>query len=147
MAGELWLADSNILIRWVQPADLAYAIVRSAIQRLKKSGAVACYISQNLGEFWNAMTRPAARNGYGLSPFETDIRASAIETHFELLPDNPAIHLLWRRILIDHAVSGTQVHDARLVAAMTVHGVKRILTFNAETSRGIPALKPCIPHR
>jgi predicted nucleic acid-binding protein len=27
-------------------------------------------------------------------------------------------------------VSGVQVHDARLVAAMRVHGVKRILTFN-----------------
>ncbi|HJT69510.1 MAG TPA: hypothetical protein VJ731_04885 [Terriglobales bacterium] len=25
---------------------------------------------------------------------------------------------------------GVQVHDARLVAAMRVHGVKRILTFN-----------------
>jgi predicted nucleic acid-binding protein len=27
-------------------------------------------------------------------------------------------------------VSGVQVHDARLVAAMRVHGVKSILTFN-----------------
>jgi len=27
-------------------------------------------------------------------------------------------------------VSGVQVHDARLAAAMRVHGVKRILTFN-----------------
>ena len=29
-----------------------------------------------------------------------------------------------------HSVSGVQVHDARLVAATRVHGVKRILTFN-----------------
>lgn len=31
---------------------------------------------------------------------------------------------------IAHNVSGVQVHDARLVAAMRVHGVSRILTFN-----------------
>lgn len=130
MAGELWLADSNVLIRWVQPADPSYTIVRSAIQKLKQSDAVACYLSQNLGEFWNAMTRPVDRNGYGLSPIEADVRAVAIERYFELLPDSPPIHSAWRHILVDYGVSGVQVHDARLVAAMRVHGVGKILTFN-----------------
>jgi predicted nucleic acid-binding protein len=48
-----------------------------------------------------------------------------------MLPDDPAVHLVWRKLLVAHAISGVQVHDARLVAAMHVHGVKRILTFNA----------------
>jgi predicted nucleic acid-binding protein len=47
-----------------------------------------------------------------------------------LLPDIPAIHEEWRKLLVMHNVSGVQVHDARLVAAMRVYGVKRILTFN-----------------
>lgn len=34
------------------------------------------------------------------------------------------------KLLVSRGVSGVQVHDARLVAAMRVHGVKRILTFN-----------------
>ena len=29
-----------------------------------------------------------------------------------------------------HGISGIQVYDTRLVAAMQVHGVPRILTFN-----------------
>jgi predicted nucleic acid-binding protein len=33
---------------------------------------------------------------------------------------------------VDYRVSGVQVHDARLVAAMHIHGVKRILTFNTK---------------
>jgi predicted nucleic acid-binding protein len=41
-----------------------------------------------------------------------------------------AIHEEWRTLLVTHGVSGVQVHDARLVAAMRVHSVKRILTFN-----------------
>jgi predicted nucleic acid-binding protein len=32
--------------------------------------------------------------------------------------------------VVEHNVLGTKVHDTRLVAAMNVHGVKRILTFN-----------------
>jgi len=34
------------------------------------------------------------------------------------------------KLLVTYDMSGVQVHDARLAAAMRVHGVKRILTFN-----------------
>jgi predicted nucleic acid-binding protein len=34
--------------------------------------------------------------------------------------------------VIKHEVIGNRVYDARLVAAMTMHGIGRILTFNAE---------------
>jgi predicted nucleic acid-binding protein len=55
---------------------------------------------------------------------------SIVERSFRLLPDDLAVHETWRRLLVTHRVSGTQVHDARLVAAMKVHSVSRILTFN-----------------
>jgi predicted nucleic acid-binding protein len=126
------LLDSNILIRWLEPDNPDQVIVVAALDRLMLSNADLCYTSQNLGEFWNAMTRPANRNGYGLSPEEADIRAIEVEAGFRLLPDSPAVHKEWRRLLVDYRVSGVQVHDARLVAAMRVHGVKRILTFNTK---------------
>jgi hypothetical protein len=47
-----------------------------------------------------------------------------------LLPDSLAVHAAWRKLFVTHGVSGVQVHDARLAAAMRVHGVKRTLTFN-----------------
>ena len=132
MAGPLYLIDSNILIRWVQPSDPDYAVVESALDALARQGAILCYTSQNLAEFWNACTRPADRNGYGLSPQETDRRARLFEARLRLLPDSLSVHQEWRRLLVAHGVSGVQVHDARLVAAMHVHGVRRILTFNAK---------------
>lgn len=65
-----------------------------------------------------------------MSPQETDRRARLFESRLRLLADNLAIHQEWRRLIVTHNVSGVRVHDARLVAAMRVHGVKRILTFN-----------------
>ncbi|HEY1159801.1 MAG TPA: type II toxin-antitoxin system VapC family toxin [Terracidiphilus sp.] len=130
MAGDLYLVDSNILIRWVQPADPGFPVVEATIKQLERSRAVPCYTSQNLGEFWNVLTRPANRNGYGLSPEDANDRAREVEDGFRLLTDIPAVHQEWRKLLLDYRVSGIQVHDARLVAAMHVHGVKRILTFN-----------------
>jgi predicted nucleic acid-binding protein len=145
MAEPLCLVDSNILIRWVQPADPDYALVESVLASLVGSGAILCYASQNLAEFWNASTRPAERNGFGLSPAEADRRARRFESRLRLLPDSLAIHEEWRRLLVDYGVSGVQVHDAHLVAAMRVHGVKRILTFNTKDFArfaGIEALHP-----
>ena len=130
MAGTVYLLDSNILIRWVQPTDPDYAVVESALDALARQKEILCYTSQNLAEFWNACTRPANRNGYGLTPQETDKRARFFEGKLRLLPDSLPIHQEWRKILVAHNVSGVQVHDARLVAAMLVHGVKRILTFD-----------------
>lgn len=56
--------------------------------------------------------------------------ARFFEEKLRLLPDSLAVHEEWRTLLVTHGVSGVQVHDARLVAAMRVHSVKRILTFN-----------------
>jgi predicted nucleic acid-binding protein len=140
MAGSPYLVDSNILLRWVQPSDTDYPTVAAALAALVEQQAILCYTSQNLAEFWNACTRPADRNGYGLTPAETDIRARAFESRLQLLPDSLSVHQEWRRLIVAHDVSGVQVHDARLVAAMKVHGVKRILTLNRY--REIDAIHP-----
>jgi predicted nucleic acid-binding protein len=130
MAGTLYLLDSNILLRWVKPDHNDYPLVVSAIDIILRREEVLCYTSQNVSEFWNTCTRPLDRNGYALSPQETDRRAKFFEDKLRLLPDSLAVHEEWRKLLVTHGVSGVQVHDARLAAAMRVYGVKRILTFN-----------------
>jgi predicted nucleic acid-binding protein len=125
MSHEFCLVDSNILIRWVQPEDTNFPVVAAAIHQLEQMGVILCYVSQNLGEFWNALTRPIDRNGYGLTPEKTDRRAKEVEARFRILPDNPLVYQEWRKLLLDHSISGVQVHDARLVASMHVYGVKR----------------------
>jgi len=132
MAGDLVLIDSNVLIRWVQREAPTFKVVSVAIKQLVRSHVEPCYTSQNLAEFWNVLTRPADRNGFGFTPALAEVRARDLEAAFRLLSDIPAVHTEWRRLLVDYRVSGVQVHDARLVASMHVHGVKRILTFNTK---------------
>jgi hypothetical protein len=123
MAGTPYLVDSNVLLRWVKPDDRDYPLVVSAIDATLQRGAVFCYTSQNVAEFWNTCTRPLDRNWYGLSPQETDRRARFFEDKLRLLRDSLAVHQEWRKLLVVSNVSGVQVHevhDARLVAAMNL---------------------------
>jgi predicted nucleic acid-binding protein len=127
----LYLLDSNIRLRLFHRSDPQHTLVRQALRTLWARGDRFCYTSQIMGEFWNVCTRPgAARGGFGLSVAETDRRVRLIERFYLLLQDTPAVHIEWRRLLVALGVAGVQVHDTRIVAAMRVHGVTHLLTFN-----------------
>ena len=70
-------------------------------------------------------------NGFGLSVAEADREVFLLEKQFTLLPDNERIHGVWRRLVVDHGVTGKQVHDTRLVADMIVHRITHLLTLDA----------------
>ncbi len=134
------LLDTNILLRVSQPLDPNFSVIRNALRALRTSGTRLCYTSQNLAEFWNVCTRSAAQNGYGLSIAESDRRAQLIEAGFVLLPDTGLIHAEWRRLVVIHSVCGVQVHDARLVAAMHVHGLTHLLTLDEKDFLRYPGI-------
>jgi len=145
MAASAYLADTNILLRISRHQEPTYVQVRTALRALKAQGTVLCFTSQNLAEFWNVCTRPADRNGLGLSVAETDRRAQLIESTFKLLADNEQVHHEWRRLIVAHSVMGVQVHDARLVAAMRVHGLTHMLTLNDRDFARYPGISAVHP--
>jgi predicted nucleic acid-binding protein len=63
----------------------------------------------------------------------------------ELLPDSREVHEEWRRLLVAYTIVGAQVHDTRLVAAMLVHEVPNLLTFNADHFRRFPDITVALP--
>jgi predicted nucleic acid-binding protein len=75
-----------------------------------------------------------------LSIAEADRRAELIEASFVRLPEDEQIHAEWRRLVVTHSVVGVKVHDARLVAAMNVHGITHVLTVNDKDFRRYPGM-------
>jgi predicted nucleic acid-binding protein len=145
MPGLSYLVDTNILLRLVQSDSPQYGTIRECTDRLWARGAELFYTSQNLAEFWNVCTRPADRNGFGFSVAETDERATLIEAKFSFATESEATHQEWRRIVVSAKVSGIQVHDARLVATMHVHGIGNLFTLNGKDFHrfiGISVLSP-----
>jgi predicted nucleic acid-binding protein len=126
------LVDTNVLLRRAQPDHAHNAVAIESIGLLLDSGEPVHFTLQNISEFWNVATRPVANNGLGLPIALVVNEVQDIEQLMTLLPDTPAIYAEWKRLVTKHSVRGAKVHDARLAAAMNVHAVRRILTFNGD---------------
>jgi predicted nucleic acid-binding protein len=132
------LVDTNVLLRRTQPGHPNHEAAVESIARLTELGERGCVTLQIIAEFWNAATRPLEQNGLGFSVELTLREIGRIESTLMLLHDNASIHAEWKRLVTAHRVIGSKVHDARLVAAMNVHGVAKILTFNGADFRRYP---------
>jgi predicted nucleic acid-binding protein len=139
------LLDTNILARLAQPMHPMHATAQTAVAALQRSGEALHIVPQNLYELWVVATRPLTLNGLGLDAGQASAELARLQVLFPLLPDAPTVFTTWQHLVTTHNVLGKNAHDARLVAAMLVHGVTHLLTFNVtDFSRfpGITVLDP-----
>ncbi len=139
------LIDTNVLIRTTQRRHAQYEVVRRAVEWLPQQGNRLHIVPQNLVEMWVVATRPVAQNGPGLTVDQAASEIDWVKDHFKLLPDGPTIYPQWEALVREHGVSGKPAHDARLVAAMKVHGLTSILTFDRTGFTRFPGITPVHP--
>ena len=125
------LLDTNMLIRGAQPADPNYQAAVDAVASLRTRGDDLCLVPQNFYEFWVVSTRPVAQNGRGKSPDEVTADLAYFESRFTVHSDDSDVFAEWKTLVTTYKVSGKPSHDARLVAAMLVHGITHILNRHA----------------
>ena len=125
-----WLADTNILLRSVQTSHPSFGDVDRAVSVLLARGDELCVIAQNLIEFWAVATRPIADNGLGLTIARANQELTKLKASFPILPDTADILPEREQLVVNHQALGKQVYDTRLVAAMIVHDLTHLLTFN-----------------
>jgi predicted nucleic acid-binding protein len=123
------LVDTNLLLRALQPRNPHFKPATETLRRLRQADSL-CVTPQNLYELWVVCTRPGGQNGLGMST--KDAQAELVKTRslFTFLPDTPAIYDAWERLVVQSDAKGKNAHDARLIAAMSVHGITHLVTFN-----------------
>ncbi len=141
----IWLIDTNILLRLVQIADSHHVEAKNAIDKLLAQNFTLCILLLNVSEFWIVCTRPLDKNCFGFSIAQTNAELSKIELVFDILPDTEEVYRNWRELVVSHSVSGIQVHDAKIVAAMKAHNVQNLLTFNTKDFKRYTDIKVVEP--
>ncbi len=132
--------DTNVLIRFSKQADPCHGIALAAIQKLQADREMLVIFPQTLYEFWAVATRPLNVNGLGWTTPMCETRIAELKPLFRFLPDPPGLYDTWQRLVVAHDCKGKVAHDTRLVAAMQLHGIDRILTFNVADFAGFSAI-------
>jgi predicted nucleic acid-binding protein len=141
----IYLVDTNILSRLSEPGHPMHQPALDAVKRLVSEGHKLHIVPQNLYEFWVVCTRPTAVNGLGKTAAEASADLASLKSLFPPLDEPPAIYGTWESLVTSMAVVGKNGHDARLVAAMMVHGLTHLLTFNVQDFRRYPGITAVTP--
>jgi predicted nucleic acid-binding protein len=125
------LLDTNILARCIQPSHALHATAVAAMQELSARRERLCIVPQILYEHFVVCTRPPGEyGGLGMSNEAAIAEIARVISLAELLSDSSAIYPEWLKLIEKHKIAGKRGHDARLVAAMNIHGISAIATFN-----------------
>jgi predicted nucleic acid-binding protein len=139
------LLDTNILCRIADPSHPQSTPAADTVRTLLARGDLLCCVPQNIYEFWVVATRPTESKGMGMSPQEAKSKLDALTRALVFLPDVPAIFPEWQKLVLAHDCKGKPAHDARLVAAMNVHKIDQILTFNHQDFGRFPGITVLVP--
>jgi hypothetical protein len=71
--------------------DPLYGLIKTAIGELNGQSAGLYFSLENIAEFWIVYTRPAERNGYGLTIAEADEFVEQLETTMTFSPDKDRV--------------------------------------------------------
>ncbi|MEP6756503.1 MAG: type II toxin-antitoxin system VapC family toxin [Chthonomonadales bacterium] len=127
---EFVLVDTNILLRSCQIDHPMHLEAVSAQRILQQGGYRLCVLPQNIWEFRTVATKPTSSNGVGMNQIQADGEIVRILSLYSVFEDTPKVFEEWRRLVSLYGAQGKQNHDTRIAAAMIVHGIKTILTFN-----------------
>jgi predicted nucleic acid-binding protein len=139
-----YLIDTNVLLRSVNDASAEHPSAVGAIASLLEKGHELFLAPQVLVEFWAVATRPADANGFDWSLNKVRDEIDRLLDQFSLLPEIPTVFGEWLRLVTERKVIGKKVHDARLAALLSTHGIANLLTFNTSDFKnfGVNAVSP-----
>ena len=75
----LYAADTNILLRSVEPSHPMHQETLAALALLSGGSHSLCIFPQQIIEFWNVITRPADKNGLGFTHQQAQTEVEKIE--------------------------------------------------------------------
>jgi predicted nucleic acid-binding protein len=142
-----YLIDTNLLVRAVDRRDPLGRASRVVLRKLTEGHHRLYILPQITAEFWVVCTRPNEKNGLGYAPSRVQRYIARFESIFLLLLETEKVYQEWKRLISIHAVTGMEAHDTRIVAAMVVHGIENIITFNVDDFEGYEHIQVIHPEQ
>lgn len=131
-AGEILFVDTNVLLT---ATDESRSKHREAQRLLAGSGHRGLHLAasgQILREYLVVATRPLDVNGLGLGMRDAATNVSEFLRCTHLYDETEVVARRLRELCVRHDLHGKRIHDANVVATMTAHGIRVLVTQNSD---------------
>lgn len=129
-AGDILFVDTNVLLT---ATDESRPQHRDARRLLGESGLRGLHLAasgQILREYLVVATRPLNVNGLGLHVRDATANISEFLRYIHLYDETVDVAHRLRQLALTYALHGKRLHDANIVATMSVHGIRALVTQN-----------------
>jgi predicted nucleic acid-binding protein len=129
--GDLLFLDTNVLLGSTDSSRPEHRACKRLFAAASPAGVHLACTGQILREYLVVATRPIENNGLGLAPADALRNVRSFRTRMHLLPETNEVAIKLGTLVAAHTLLGARIHDANLVASMTVHGIVTLVTLNA----------------
>ena len=126
----MYFIDTNVLMTATDESRPNHEMARRLIAESDHNGLHLAVSGQVLREYMVVATRPIDVNGMGLDPRDAIGNVEAFLRFVRLYDETEAAADMLRRLGLKHGLRGKRFHDANIVATMSVHGIRALVTDN-----------------
>jgi predicted nucleic acid-binding protein len=130
--GSSVFLDTNILLSASDRARTSHLPCSTIVRKAIEAGVTLCVSGQVLREYLVVATRPASQNGFGLPVSDALHNLSRFRARVSVLDESTDVARELARLVQAYSITGKRIHDANLVATMSVHGVDELVTENGD---------------
>ena len=129
-AGDILFVDTNVLLT---ATDESRSQHRDAGRLLGESGVHGLHLAasgQILREYLVVATRPPDANGLGLQVHDAAANVNEFLRYLHLYNETEEVARRLRQLGLAYGLHGKRLHDANIVATMSIHGIRALVTQN-----------------
>lgn len=124
------MLDTNVLLAATDEGRAQHDQALGIVNDWPGRGTTLYTSGQIMREYLAVATRPAERNGLGMTLADALANVRAFRARTRLLAEDGKVADRLLTLLDDVSCRGKQIHDANVVATMLVHGIDTIVTIN-----------------
>ena len=131
-AGDILFVDTDVLLTATDESRPQYRDVGRLLGESGRHGLHLAASGQILREYFVVATRPLYANGPGLHVRDATANVDEFLRRIHLYDETEEAARRLRQLALTHGLHGKRLHDANIVATMSTHGIRILVTQNSD---------------
>ena len=140
--GDVVFVDTNVLLTATDASRAEHGDATRLLNEAGRHGLHLAVSGQIFREYLVVATRPLDANGLGLSVGDAIANVNEFLRRTHSYDETEEVARRLRQLALTYGVRGKRLHDANIVATMTVYGIRVLITQNVNDFAPFNEIEP-----